>query len=91
MAIRSAHFAIACFSHQSVSKRGSFQCELRYAMLCATSIPLDEVFLIPVRLEPCAVPARIIRRLHYVNLFPSWELGFKKILKTMARQEKSKR
>ncbi len=87
-AIHSAHFVVACFSRRSVSKRGSFQCELRYAMQCALRVPLDEIFLIPVRLEPCVVPPRITRRIHYVNLFPCWETGFAKILKTMAEQEK---
>lgn len=87
MAIQSAEFVIACFSRRSVSKRGSFQCELRYAMQCATRVPLDEIFLIPVRLEPCVVPPRITRQIQYVNMFPSWEAGFEKILRTMAEQE----
>jgi hypothetical protein len=90
-AIHSAHFVVACFSPRSVSKRGSFQCELRYAMQCAMRIPLDEIFLIPVRLEPCVVPTRITRRIHYVNLFPSWEAGFETILKTMADQEEQRK
>jgi hypothetical protein len=84
MAIQSAQFFVACFSHRSVSKPGSFQCELRWAMQCAERIPLDEIFLIPVRLEPCIVPHRITRQIQYVNMFPSWETGFEKILKTMA-------
>jgi hypothetical protein len=90
-AIQSANFVVALFSRKSVLKRGSFQCELRYAMQCALRIPLDEIFLIPVRLEPCAVPARITKRIHYVNLFPCWNTGFEKILKTMSDQEEKLR
>lgn len=86
-AIQSSEFVIACFSHRSVAKSGCFQCELRYAMQCAARIPLDEIFLIPARLEPCAIPARITRQIQYVDLFPDWEAGFEKILKTMAEQE----
>ena len=47
--------------------------------------------VIPVRLEPCVVPTRITRRIHYVNLFPSWEAGFETILKTMAEQEERRK
>ena len=56
-------------------------------MQCAARIPLDEIFLIPVLLEPCVVPARITRQIQYVSLFPCWEAGFEKILKTMAQPE----
>lgn len=90
-AIQSAQFVVACFSQRSVSKRGTFQCELRYALQCATRVPLDEIFLIPVRLEPCVVPRRITKRIHYVDLFPSWETGFQKVLKTMAEQEEQRK
>jgi hypothetical protein len=90
-AILSSEFVVACFSHRSASKRGCFQCELRYAMQCAARIPLDEIFLIPVRLDPCVVPVRITRQIHYVDLYPSWEAGFEKILKTMADQEEHRR
>lgn len=90
-AIRSAQFFVACFSHRSVSKRGAFQCELRYALQCASRIPLDEIFLIPVRLEACVVPARITRQIHYVNLFPDWDAGFDTMLKTMEAQEEQRK
>jgi hypothetical protein len=60
-------------------------------MQCAARVPLDEIFLIPVRLDACVVPARITRQIHYVDLYPSWEAGFEKILKTMADQEERRR
>src|SRR6185312_7470561 len=58
-AIISADFFVACFSTRSVDKRGGFQAEIRYALDCAKRVPLDDVFLIPVRLDECRVPARI--------------------------------
>ena len=90
-AIGSVHYFVACFSRRSVSKRGTFQCELRYAMQCAGRIPLDEIFLIPVRLEACVVPPRITKRTQYVDLFPSWETGFDMILSTMDEQEQQRK
>jgi hypothetical protein len=79
-AIASSDFFIACFSSQSVRKRGGFQMEIRYALNCANSLPLDEVFLIPVRLDDCHVPDRIQRETHYVDMFPDWDAGFEAIL-----------
>jgi hypothetical protein len=35
-------------------------------------VPLDEIFIVPVRLTPCRVPRSIQRELQYVDLFPDW-------------------
>ncbi len=85
-AIAISDFFVACFSQRSVPKRGHFQSELRYALDCATRLPLDEVFLIPARLEECRVPARVQREFHYVDLFPSWERGVQRILSMIRRR-----
>ncbi len=58
-AIQSSDFFVACFSQRSTSKRGGFHSELRYALSCASKIPLDEIFFIPLRLDDCVVPRRI--------------------------------
>ena len=78
-AIADSDFFIACFSRHSVNKRGGFQAEIRYALDCASRIPLDDVFLIPARLDDCRVPARIQRETQYVDLFPDWQSGFDRI------------
>ncbi len=78
-AISRSDFFIACFSRHSVKKRGGFQAEIRYALDCARRVPLDDVFLIPVRLDDCPVPARICRETQYVDLFPDWDAGFARI------------
>lgn len=80
-AIASADFFIACFSTRSVKKRGGFQTEVRQALNFARSVPLDEVYFIPVRLDDCAIPMRIQRETQYVDLFPDWSAGFERILK----------
>lgn len=86
----SDHF-LACFSHKSLQKRGQFQAELRYALDCAERMPLDRVYFIPVRIEDCEVPWMIRREIQYVDLFPNWERGFRRILSAMRRQEKKLR
>jgi hypothetical protein len=72
-AIEFSDFFLACLSCRSVSKRGNFQSEIRYALECARRLPLDDVFFIPVRLEDCRVPRRIMTQLQYVDLFPHFE------------------
>jgi hypothetical protein len=85
-AISVSDFFVACFSERSGGKRGNFQSELRYALDCATRLPLDQVYFIPVRLEECRVPPRISREFQYVDLFPNWESGFRRILAAVRKQ-----
>jgi hypothetical protein len=79
-AIANADFFIACFSIRSVRKRGGFQSEVRYALDCARRLPIDDVFLIPVRLDDCHVPARIQRETQYVDLFPGFDAGVERVV-----------
>ena len=79
---------VACFSERSILKRGPFQSELRWALTCARRMPLDETFVIPVRIEPCAVPRRIAEQVQYVDLFPDWDAGVKKIVRAIRATRK---
>jgi hypothetical protein len=85
-AIESSDFLIACFSAKSIRKRGGFQKEIRLALECANHMPLDDVFLIPVRLDDCRVPTRIQRETQYVDLFPDWRAGFERVLRIIENQ-----
>ncbi len=82
-AIQTSDAFLACFSPRSVVKRGQFQSELRYALDCARRLPLDQIFVIPVRLEPCDVPSSIAEQTQYVDLFPHWNRGVKRILRAI--------
>jgi hypothetical protein len=84
-AIENSDAFIACFSPRSISKRGQFQSELRYALDCAKRLPLDSVFLIPVRFEPCEVPRGIADRVQYVDLYPDWARGVTRTLRTIRK------
>ncbi len=85
-AIELADYVVLCFSCGSVGKRGYFQLELRYALEVASCVPLDEVFLMPVRLSECVVPLQIARRTQYIDLFPDWDLGMKALMFMMNSQ-----
>ena len=80
-AIDVADAFVACFSPRSVAKPGQFQCELRYALDCARRRPFEETFVIPVRLEECAVPRRLADHVQYVDLFPDWKAGIRRIVR----------
>lgn len=82
-AMETSDFAIACFSRNSVVKRGGFQAEIRYALDCASQVPLGEIFLIPVRLDDCEIPGQIRRIIQYIDLFPDWNAGFQRILQVL--------
>jgi hypothetical protein len=82
-AIEVSDFFLACFSTRSVSKRGVFQSELRYALDCAQRMPLDGIFFIPVRLDDCAPPERIARQLQHVDLFRNWVAGMAQLRRTI--------
>ena len=85
-AMETTDFVVTCFSCDSVKKKGGFQAEIRYALDCASRIPLDEIFLVPVRLDACDVPAAIRRVVQYVDLFPDFETGFDRMLGVMRAQ-----
>lgn len=83
-AISDADAFVACFSERSVWKTGQFQSELRHALECALRRPLDDVFFLPARLERCTVPEEIAR-MQYVDLFPDWERGIRRLVRSIRR------
>jgi hypothetical protein len=93
-AIEVSDYVLMCFSRKSIGKRGFFQAELRYALDVAACVPLDEVFLVPVRLCDCEVPLEIARRTQYIDLFPHWEIGIQALANVMLKwpsQDRRKR
>lgn len=89
-AIECSDFFVPCFSRRSVNKWGGFQAEIRYALDCARRVPLDDIFVVPVRLDDCRVPHSIQREFQYIDLFPDWSRGLWRLLRMM-RREKSAR
>lgn len=85
-AIRMSDFYVPCFSRCAVRKRGTFQRELRYALRCNDEFPLDEAFVMPVRLEDCEVPFVISSNFQYVDLFTNWEHGVSRLILAIRTQ-----
>jgi hypothetical protein len=90
-AIESSDYFLPCFSRRSVRKRGTFQSELRFALECAERLPIDDMFVVPVRLDECQVPGRLASKVQYVNLFPDWERGITRLADAILKQEAQRR
>jgi hypothetical protein len=90
-AIELSDFFVPCFSSNSVSKWGGFQAEIRYALECARRVPLEEIFIVPLRLDACRVPRPIQRELQYVDLFPDRTAGIRELVLTMHRELQRRR
>jgi hypothetical protein len=68
-AVEQADVVIVCLSNKSVDKEGYIQKELRFVLNIADEKPEGTIFVVPLRLDDCAVPRRI-RAWQYVDYFP---------------------
>lgn len=57
--VRSSDLVIALLSSSSVRRRGYVHAELDLALKTALEVPDGEVFILPVRLDECKLPARL--------------------------------
>jgi hypothetical protein len=67
-AVDEADVVIICLSHQSVTKEGYVQREIKYAYETALEKPEGTIFLIPLRLDDCDIP-RELQYLQRVDYF----------------------
>jgi len=89
--IEISDFFLGCFSQNSTLKRGRFQSEITLALEVAARFPEEDVFFIPLRLDDCELPRRISGSIHYVDLFPDWNRGLKKLIAALRRQRSARK
>lgn len=85
-AVRKSRVVLVCLSSASVTKEGFVQKEIKYALDVADEKPEGTIFIIPVRLDNCDVPARL-RRWHWVNLFE--DSGYSRLLSALRTRQQS--
>jgi CheY-like chemotaxis protein len=78
--VRAADAVIVCLSRHSVTKVGYVQKEIKYALDAAEEQPEDAIFIIPLRLDDCDVPARL-RRWQWVNYYE--EQGYDRLMRAL--------
>jgi formylglycine-generating enzyme required for sulfatase activity len=62
------NLVVVCLSCNSVTKRGVFQQEIKWALDALDQTPEGTIYLIPARLERCQAPDRL-SDLHWVDLY----------------------
>lgn len=82
-AIGDSRFFLLLLSSHSTSKIGFYQKEIRRALEVFEGYPDGEIFLIPVRLDDCKLHMEQLTSIHYVDLFPDWDMGIAKILRVL--------
>jgi hypothetical protein len=81
--IRKSRFFIALLSRHSISKKGYVQRELKLALDELDRYPSCDIYLIPARLEACEPNQHQMNALNWVDMFPDWDEGLEKIVKTL--------
>ena len=81
-AIEESDYLIALLSMNSISKKGYVHKELKKALEKIDELPSpSDIFLIPVRIEECRSLDEKLKNIHWVDIFPSYQDGFNKILR----------
>jgi hypothetical protein len=76
-------FFLALLSSKSVPKIGFVQTELDTALNELRNYPPDQIYIIPARLDECTPKYEMLYELNWVDLFPSYKDGLKKILRVL--------
>ncbi len=82
-AIKESNYVLLLLSRHSISNRGSIQQEQKRILKVFEEFPLDQIFIIPVRLDNCEPIDERLQNLHSVDIFPSYEDGFNQILRSI--------
>ena len=79
-AMRNADFVLVCLSGGSADRRGSFQKEISIALDILKGKLKDDIYLIPIRLEDCEIPA-VLSEFQYADLFT--DEGWPRLIKAV--------
>ncbi len=85
--IRESRYFIALLSSKSLTAGGFVQREMKMALDILDELPDDDIFIIPVRADNCEPMEEKLRRLQTADLFPCYEKGLAKILRTLQSEK----
>lgn len=82
-AIRDSDYFIILLSKNSTTKKGFVQKELREAFDVLDEFTESNIFLLPIRIEDCEIHFEKLKAIQYIDFFPTWSNGIKKVLKVI--------
>ena len=82
-AVHDSHVILICISHTSTTKAGFVQKEIHFALERALEMPENTIYIIPVRLNDCALPKRL-SKWQAVDLFK--ENGEEQLIKALRKR-----
>jgi hypothetical protein len=88
-ALDETDYVIILLSRNSIEKRGYVQAEKRYILKKSNEMPFGKIFVIPARLEKCQPQDKQLKKLDWVDLFPSWNDGIRRIAKSLELPEEA--
>jgi TPR repeat protein len=77
--IRASDRVILLFSSKNADRRGFFHAEVKLVLEVLDTVPIEGRYVLPCRLDECSIPSPIAE-FQYVDLFPNFESGFKRLL-----------
>ena len=86
-AIRESSYFLALMSSESISNIGPAQSELKIALEVLDEFPEDQIFVIPVKINSCKPVNEQLSKKVPVYLFPSYEDGLKRILRSLGSKK----
>lgn len=86
-AVRECSYFLAIISVHSVEKQGYVQKEIRLALDVLDELPPGKVFVIPARLDDSKPAHEKLSKIHWVDLFPSYDDGLSKIKRSIQLPE----
>ncbi|MCP4106451.1 MAG: toll/interleukin-1 receptor domain-containing protein [Desulfobacteraceae bacterium] len=90
-AIMESSYFLVLLSEKFISGRGYFQKELKTALEILEQMPPSDIFILPVRLDDCKPSYENLQDIQHTDLFPSYEKGFRQIVRVLESPEKESR
>src|SRR3990172_9762711 len=82
-AIKSCERVCILLSSRCVGKTGFVQKEIKLALDTLDNFPSGHIYIIPIRLDECKTNDPKLQDLHWADLFPDYQRGFNKILRSL--------
>ncbi|MVM34857.1 TIR domain-containing protein [Spirosoma sp. HMF4905] len=86
--IQNSKLFIALISKYSLNKRGYIQREIKYALEVLKEVPSHDIYFIPVRLDESIPYDEGLLNLNWVDLYPSYSEGLRRILTSLTNLNK---